>query len=316
MTAAPAFRTAEHRARGTRPRLPGPRAVLLEQVRATGLALRGAALIAAAVVALATLAFALPSATRPAVVDLYAWPTLLPGILGALLPVAVWARDERFGPAFLWTLPVDRHRLALIKVLAGWVWLMGGIALFALWLLAFTVARGGRVLPPVTLHVLTSQLSAPGPLDPAALRSVRWAPGPLLWAVPFTAATASYLLASALVLGSRHPLRWAIGAVLSGAFASVGAEAASAQPRAGWLADVPGRVLRPLLDGRYGLDAVLTARTESLSTNATLTTGALVRVWSRVPELADWRTATLLWTGAGLLALWAAASRHRERRRA
>jgi hypothetical protein len=35
-----------------------------------------------------------------------------------------------------------------------------------------------------------------------------------------------------------------------------------------------------------------------------------------VPELADWRTATLLWTGAGLLALWAAASRHGERRRA
>ena len=39
-------------------------------------------------------------------------------------------------------------------------------------------------------------------------------------------------------------------------------------------------------------------------------------VWWAVPDLADWRIATLLWTGAGLLALWAAASRHRERRRA
>ena len=68
---------------------------------------------------------------------------------------------------------------------------------------------------------------------------------------------------------------------------------------------------------RYGLDALLTARTASLSTHVTpLTTGELVVVWRAVPELADWRTATLLWTGAGLVALWAAASRHRERRRA
>ena len=39
-------------------------------------------------------------------------------------------------------------------------------------------------------------------------------------------------------------------------------------------------------------------------------------VWRAVPDIADWRNATLLWTTAGLLALWAAASRHRERRRA
>jgi hypothetical protein len=60
---------------------------------------------------------------------------------------------------------------------------MAGIALFALWLLAFTLVRGGRVLPPVTLHLLTSLIAAAGPLDPATLRTVRWAPGPLLWAV-------------------------------------------------------------------------------------------------------------------------------------
>jgi hypothetical protein len=39
-------------------------------------------------------------------------------------------------------------------------------------------------------------------------------------------------------------------------------------------------------------------------------------VWWGVPDLADWRTATVLWTSAGLVAVWAAASRHRERRRA
>ena len=150
---------------------------------------------------------------------------------------------------------------------------------------AFTLARGGRVLPTVTLHLLTTALPAAGPLDPATLGTVRWV----------------------------------VGAVLPYPLASLASEAASARLTAGWPADAPGglvRLLRLLLDGRYGLDALLTARTESLSANATLTTGELVRVWSAVPDLADWRTATLLWTGGGLLALSASASRPGERRRA
>ena len=313
---APAFQTDDRRARGARPQLPPLRTVLLEQIRATGLALRGSALIAAAVLALITLVVALQTVSKGVVVNLYEWPTVMPGLIGALLPMAVWARDERFGPGYLWTLPVDRRRHAFTKVLAGWVWLMGGVALFALWTLALTLVSGGRMLPPETLHVVTSHVAAAGPVDPAALRTVGWAPGPLIWAVPFTAATASYLLASALALGSRHPLRWVIGTVLSYALLSVASEAASAQLGVGWLADAPGRLLRLLLDSRYGLDTLLTARTASLSTTTILTTGERAVVWWGVPDLADWRTATLLWTGAGLLALWAAVSRHRERRRA
>jgi hypothetical protein len=313
---APAFQTAERRTRGARPRLPRLRAVLREQVRATGLGLRTPALISAALVALLTLWVALERASTGTEMSLNAWPTQLPGLIGALLPIAVWARDERFGPGFLWTLPVDRRRQALTKVLAGWVWLMGGVALFVLWLLALTSATGGRALPPETLHVLTSQAGAVGPLDPAVLRTVRWAPSPLLWAVPFTAATASYLFASALALGTRHPVRWVIGSVLSYVLSSVASGAASAQLGVGWLDRAPGRLLGLLFDSRYGLDALLTARNETLTFTATLTTGDRVMVWSAVPDLADWGTATLLWTGAGLLALWAAASRHRERRRA
>lgn len=313
MITEPASRTADRRARGTRPR---PGAVLLEQVRATGLALRWLGLAAAALVALATLGFAFWIVNDGGVIDLHAQPTLLAGLAGALLPIAVWARDEPFGAGFLWTVPVDRRRHALTRVLAGWVWLMGGVALFALWLLALTLASGGRVLPAETLHVLTAQVPTSSPLDPAALGTVRWTPGPLIWAVPFTAATASYLLASALVLGSRHPLRWVIALVLAYPFLSAAGTVVSALPRTEWLDDAPHRALRLLVEGRYGLDALLTARTASLDTTATLTTGELVVVWSAVPDLAHWRTATLLWTGAGLLALWAAASRHRERRRA
>ena len=52
-----------------------------------------------------------------------------------------------------------------------------------------------------------------------------------------------------------------------------------------------------------------------LHTQATLATGRTVTVWRALPDLGQWAAATLLWTGAGLAALWAAASRHRERRR-
>jgi hypothetical protein len=315
VTTAPAFQSAERRARGARPQLPRPRAVLLEQVRATGLALRVPALLAAALLALFTLWIGLQGVSRDLDLTLNAWPTQIPGLIGALLPIAVWARDERFGPGFLWTLPVDRRRHALTKVLAGWVWLMGAVALFVLWVLALTFATGGRALPPETLHLTTLKAVMAGPLDPAALRTVRWAPGPVLWAVPFTAATATYLLASALALGSRHPLRWVIGAVVAYTLSSVASEAAGAQLRVGWLADAPGRLLHLFFNGRYGLDALLTARIESSSNPATLTTGERRIVWWAVPDLAQWLTATLLWSGAGLLALWAATSRHRERRR-
>ena len=315
MTTAPAFQTAERPTRGARPRLPRLRVVLREQVRATGLALRRAALIVAVLALLITIVVALQGVSMGPVINLYEWPTMLPGLMGALLPVAVWARDERFGPGFLWTLPVDRRRHALTKALAGWVWLMAGVALVALWLLALSLAGGGRVLPPETLYVVDARVVALGPIDRAALGTAAWAPGPLLWLVPFTAATATYLLGSALLLGSRHPLRWVIGTVLSFVFLSVAGEAASASLSTGWLADFPSRQVHALVEGRYGLDAVLTARTATQSTTAFLTTGERVVVWWGVPDLADWRIATLLWTGAGLLALWAAASRHRERRR-
>lgn len=315
MTTAQALTTTERRATRTRPHLPRLRAVLMEQIRATGLALRGAALVVAVLVALVTLVAWLQSVSLGVVRNFYEWPTLLPGLMGALLPVVVWARDERLGHGYLWTLPVDRRRLAFTKVVAGWLWLMAGVAIFALWRPVLTLASRGSLLSPETLHVLTSEVPLSGPLDQATLQAVRWAPSALIWAVPFTAATATYLLGSALVLGSRRPLRWVIGTVLSYAIVSVASDAAGAQLGMNWLVDAPGSLLHLLVEDRYGLDALLTARTGTLSTTVTLTTGERAMVWRGVPDLADWRIATLLWTGAGLLALWAAASRHREQRR-
>ena len=114
-----------------------------------------------------------------------------------------------------------------------------------------------------------------------------------------------------MTLGTRHPLRWIAGIALGLFVVLAAGEAANVQ----WLADVPNAFLRPLFIGPYGLDTVLTARTEFLKVGTTLATGESAVVWRGMPNVGQWAMATLLWTSAALLALWAAASRHRERRR-
>lgn len=288
---------------------PRPRDVLMAQIRAVGFAFRWPALVATALIALATL---IVTMVTDEVIAFHPEHHTLPGMLGLLLPFGVWRGEKRFGAGFLWTLPVDRRWHALAKVFAGWVWLMAAVALFVLWLLALALLSGGTIFGQETLRVLPSfSFAAARPFDPSAVQDVRWTPEPLLWLVPFTAATGTYLLASALALGIRHPLRWIIGTVLGLVLLGAVGSAASAA----WQLGV-GRLLESLVRGPYGVDALLTARTETLQVAATLSTGETIAVWRALPDLQQWATATLLWTGAGLVALVAAASRHRERRRA
>jgi hypothetical protein len=289
---------------------PRPRQVLLEQVSAVGLALRWPAVATTTLVVLATLLITIDSFNAGQVIAFHPEHHVLPGVMGLLLPIGVWRGEERFGASLFWTLPVDRRQHALVKVFAGWAWLMGGVALFVLWLLALTVLSGGNILAEETRRVLTSFSFSPSrPLDPAALRTVRWTAEPLFWLVPFTAATGTYLLASALALGIRYPLRW-IGGMVLGTFLLLAVADAT---NAVWEVE---HLLDALFEGPYGFDALLTARTAFLRTEATLSAGETVVVWRALPTLEAWATATFLWMGAGLVTLWAAASRHRESRRA
>jgi hypothetical protein len=234
---------------------------------------------------------------------------MLPALLALVFPIAVWRGEDRFGPGFLWTFPVDRRRHALTKVFAGWIWLMSAVALFVLWLLALTLLSGGSLLREETIRVLSSSVPAPGAFaDPGAVQTVRLTPQPLFWLTPFTAATGAYLLASALALGLRHPLRWIVGTALGLQLVVIAGDAANVE----W----PSRLLRALYAGPYGIDTLLSARTESVEVWVTLSTGEHVHAWRALPHLGQWATATLLWTGVGLVILWAAASRHRELRHA
>jgi hypothetical protein len=315
MTTTPS-RGVEHPSQAARARIPRLPDVLLEQLRAIGLALRIPMLIAVTLAVLATVILAIQIVSGDVEANLLTEPSAFPAVIGALLPIAVWAREERFGPGFIWTLPVDRMRHALIKVLAGWIWLMGGVVLYALSLLVLGIISGDAVLPVETLYIFTADVPRAAPIDPVALRTVQWAPGPLIWAVPFGAATAAYTFASAFMLGARRPLRWVVGAVLLIPVATVASHAASRLLGVRWLADAPERARLLLGEGRYGVDTLLKLRTWTLDRRATLPSGDGIHVWSELPDLGDWGIAALLWIGAGLIALWAAASRHRERRRA
>jgi hypothetical protein len=266
-----------------------------------------------AAVAVATLLITIEKLKTGELIAFHPERQMLPGIVGLLLPIVVWRGEEPFGASFLWTLPVDRWRHALAKVFAGWVWLMGGVALFVLWSLGLTLLSGGSILAEETLRVLRSfSVPASGTVDAAAVGSIRWTQQPLLWLAPFTSATATYLLASAVALATRHPLRWIIGSVMGFYIISSVGEAANAV----WLGSFLEPLLESVFEGPYGLDALLTARTTFLNIEATLSTGDRVAVWRALPDVGRWATATLLWTGAGLVALCAAAARHRESRRA
>jgi hypothetical protein len=277
--------------------------------RATGVALRGPAHAAAALVALATLLLALDVSNGQGTIAFHPEHHVLPGVVGLLLPIAVWMGDDRFGAAFLWTLPVDRRVHSLVKVFAGWLWLMAVVALLVLWLLALVIFTGGNVLGEETRRMLPAFTTA-AVVDPSDVQHVRWTPQPVLWLVPFSAATVSYLFASALTLGAPHPLRWIVAAIFV-VLVLVGLTEAADLER---LFEGVDRLTKALLYGPYGIDAVLTARTESQQVSATLSTGETLVVWRALPNVSQWAVATLLWTSAATIAVVAAASRHSERR--
>ena len=205
---------------------------------------------------------------------------------------------------------MDRRAHALARVFGGWVWLMAAIGVFVLWLLAFALLSGGNVLGAETLHIATPATSLQA-FDPATLRTVQWRPEPVLWLVPFTAATGTYLLISALVLGPRHPWRWVAGAIAAFFLLTIAMETSTTP----WLRGPFSDALHDTLFGPYGLEGLLIAHTEGLRAEADIRPNQAITYWQALPDPGGWAAATLVWLTAGLAAIWAAASRHRERRR-
>lgn len=285
--------------------------VIREQFKAAALSLHLPAIGVAALTAIVTMLAFSDFVRGRGGVEFAPALSMIPAFAGLVLPIAIWKSEQRFGPGFFWTLPVDRTRHALAKVFSGWLLLMIAVALFVLWLLILALITKGNITSDEVIKLLpSSTFPRPGTLDPSMLRTVRWVPPPVLWLVPFTAATGAYAFASAVALGLRHPLRWIVGLIAGGWLLAavshgMGSESMDAAAE---------RIVERLFFGRYGIDALLTARTESLKTLVELSNGQTVSAWRGLPVISEWITATLLWSGLAVAALTAALARHRERR--
>ncbi len=286
---------------------PGVRVFLREEIAVVGAAVRReAALVVIGVFLMlaVTLAAALrfeETLSLDAFGDIGALATIAT-FGAAFAPLAVWKGEPRFGSAPLWLLPVDHRTSAIGKVAAGWVWTMAVAATLLVLLTSVAVASGGTVGLERTVYLSPA-------LDPANISPVRWSGQWWQFAAIFTSATIAYLATSALLLATPYPGRWVVGVGLA-LFAMSGAIDIMNDP-------VLIRAARNAIDtfmlGPYGVDAVVTGGVESHDHLVQLNPERRLRVLTELPSGRRWLGATLLWLGGGLVAVFAAASRHRGR---
>lgn len=221
-------------------------------------------------------------------------------LIALFAPIAVWQGEEPSRRAYFWSLPVERGSHTLLKVLAGWVWLMAVVAGFLLWLstLAWltdgTLGLGTSLLPGREVWRTGDPLGAQIFYHP-------WRVAPWQWLAPFAGATVMYLLGSALVLSTDHPWRWIAGLLFAAVLVVVlGTE-------------IGGRTVQAVSEGPYGLTMLIVGGREALGVPVRAPTGRMLEVSAFVPDPAGWARAAALWTALSLAAVLAAAFRHQER---
>jgi hypothetical protein len=284
---------------------PAPwRRVIAAQLRAVELTIRPSLVVAGVLTGVLATLLTASQLREGEGVGFFPEVALLTALAASVLPVAVWRGEYRFRQSYLASLPVDRTRHVLAKVAAGWVWLMGLTAAFALGMLALAAATGGPIGAD-EMRVLLSDLPAdalPADLGPLARR---WRTPGWHWAVFLTTATVTYLAGSAVVLAGSRVRRWLAGLVAGVVFYLLLAE----QGLVG--GELPGWVERAkeaFLAGRYGFLALFA---ETPSYTLTPDVGPAIRAWGDRPTPGAWVLTTLLWTGLVTAALLGVVRRDR-----
>ena len=288
-------------------RIPAMKAVWIEQLRAVGLAIRREAALLALVLALgsmAVIAFSRVPALQAIVNGEMNELVLSPGdaggssvaiLIALLLPLVVWRGERRFGDTPLWSMPVDHRRHALIKVAAGWVWLMAIQAAALVGATLTTLVSGGSLgVDEVRLLVLDPVAASAG--TPGAVEPVNWTTPWWEWAFPFTSATAAYLVASTLMLATARPVLWAAGLWVAGLLVLGAGDIWDI----GWIEGASEFVA---WSWNIGAD--------SFTQWLPLPTGGR-EVWTLLPSANMWMASSALWISLGLAGVLAASSRRRN----
>ena len=219
---------------------------------------------------------------------------LMAVVAALLLPLVVWKGERPWGDTPLWSLPVDHRRHILTKVAAGWVWLITLLVAALVCIMVAVVVGGGTLgVDEVRQFITSEDAFFAGAAD--GFRVVEWTTPWWEWVLPFTSATAAYLIGSALLLGTPHPFRWAIAIYLV-------------------------CLIPPLAVELFDLDSVergieLVAWSlggDDFVRGTRLADGSFVRGWIVLPSVRMWATSTVLWNGLGLVCLFAAVGRVRD----
>ena len=288
-------------------RMPAMKAVWIEQLRVVGLAIRREGALAAMALALGSLALVafsrIPALQaivgQGEVGELVFDPGEPPwgffAVLAALLlPLGVWKGERRFGDTPLWSLPVDHRRHVLVKVAAGWVWLVAILGAALVWV-TLTVLASGGVLGVDEVRLLIVDPVGVSAGTPGATESVRWTTPWWEWALPFTSATAAYLLASTLVLATARPLLWAVGLWVAGGVVLGVAEVWDI----GWI-ERTAELVAWYIGG------------DSFNRGMQLPTGRRELGWTLLPTAGMWTASSALWISLGLVGVLGASGRPRN----
>lgn len=211
--------------------VPERSAVMKEQVEAVSIAIRKEQLVFLGVLA-AIVLLAIYSALRGNVdhghgnLEYGPAATIPMSLVALLIPFGVWRASDRERRSYDWTMPVAQSTHTIIRMLAGWLWLMVGVAVYLVVLIGaeFLVAA-------ITGATLSIDVPA-------------WQ-----WLVPFTATTIAYLLTSIAIIGSEHPWHWIGGLIIGYLIALLVLDVFKLQ-------DVR-YALQQIVGGYYGLSAAI-----------------------------------------------------------
>jgi len=113
----------------------------------------------------------------------------LPMLAALVVSLRVWQCEEPRRRSYHSTIPVSASALTLIKVAAGWLWLLIGVLIYSAWSVGMTAFE-----QRIAHHTFAGSYPA------------LWH-----WAIPFGAASIVYFAVSIATVGSNHPWRWLLG---------------------------------------------------------------------------------------------------------